>query len=140
MNTAERLKYIRRKTGLSQQKFAELIEEKLSRVNSIESGKQAKFPYDIAEKILNKFKDENYSFKWITTGEGEPSVKQELSPEEKEHLEKAEKIIDKLFHNITDSEFDLVAECLIANKEITIMLLKKLKSDENAVKKFLLEG
>ncbi|OGI00452.1 MAG: hypothetical protein A2Y25_11930 [Candidatus Melainabacteria bacterium GWF2_37_15] len=140
MNTAKRLKYIRSRTGLSQKEFAALLEEKLSRINSIESGKQAKFPYDIAEKILNKLKDENYNFKWITTGEGNPSLNQILSPEEKEHLERAEKIIDKLFHNITDAEFDLVAECLIANKEITILLLKKLKSDENAVKKFLLES
>ncbi len=139
MSPAERLKYIRKQTGLSQQKFAALLGEKPSRINSIESGKQVNFPYSLAEKILEAFPENLYSFKWITTGEGEPREKQSLSPEEKKHLEKAEKIIDRLLNNITDAELDLVAECLIEHKELTVLLLKKLKSDEKAVKRFLLE-
>ena len=139
METGERLKYIRGKTGFSQQKFAEFIDEKFSRINSIESGKHVKFPYDLAEKIMKKFPDEHYNFKWITTGEGDISLKKTISPEEREHLEKAERIVDRLIHNITDAEIDLVTDCLVEKKELTIMLLKKLKSDEKAVKRFLLD-
>lgn len=139
MNSAERLKYIRNQTGLSQQKFADLLGERASRINSIEAAKQSKFPYDLAEKILDSFPDKNYDFKWITTGEGDPCLKSGLSEQERHHLEKAEEIIDRLINNITDNELDLVVECLVDKKELTLMLLKKLKADEKAVKKFLLE-
>jgi len=139
MNSSQRLKFIRNQTGLSQQKFASLLGEKPSRVNSIESGKQVKFPYDLAEKIIEAFPEKQYCFKWITTGEGEPSEREALSPEEKTHLEKAEKIVDRILKNITDAELDLVTECLVMKKELTVLLLKRLKSDEKAVKKFLLD-
>lgn len=139
MKPAERLKFIRKKTDLSQREFAIFLEEKETRINSIESGKHVKFPYDLAEKIIKKFPEENYNFVWLTTGEGSYSLENQLSKEEKDQLEKAEKIVDRLIDTITDAEFDLVTECLINQKELTIMLLKKLKADEKAVKKFLLE-
>lgn len=137
MNSSERLKHIRKQTGLSQKGFAELLGEKPTRINSIESGKQMKFPYDLAEKILEKIPEKNYSFKWVTTGEGEPT--QPITPEERNHLEKAEQIIDRMMLCITEAELDLVSECLVEQKEITILLLKKLKSEPKAVKRFLLE-
>lgn len=137
MNTAERLKYIRKQTGLSQKRFAEILEEKFTRINSIESGKQVNFPYKLAKKILDKFRDKNYNFQWLTTGEGEPCTILVRSRETGQ--EKAGKIMDKLIYNITDTEFNLVAESLEEKKELTLMLLKKLKSDEKAVKRFLLE-
>lgn len=134
MKTSERLKYIRQRTGLSQGKFAKLLEEKLSRINSIEAGKQAKFPYDLAEKILKNFPEQNYSFKWLTTGAGEPSLR-EITwsyPYTKEEL-------NTLSRMATDKELELLIKCLSEKKELTIMLLKKLQKEEKSVKIFLLK-
>ncbi len=127
MDASKRLKKIRHKTGLSQEKFAFLLNEKTSRINSIESGKQIKFPYDLAEKILKILPYEHYNFVWITTGSGNPIANKD---------ETSMNYLD----NVTDSEFDLVSYCLKTNKELTIMLLKKLQTDEHSVKKFLLEN
>ncbi len=136
MNTSERLKYIRQRAGLSQEKLANLLKEKLSRINSIESGKQAKFPYDLAEKILKALPEEHYNFKWLTTGEGKPFLKKIPL----KVTEKAEKIADKLINKVTDAEFNLLINCLNENKELTIMFLKKLKIDEKSIKSFLLNN
>lgn len=136
MNTSERLKYIRQRTGLSQEKFANLLEEKLSRINSIEAGKQSKFPYDLAEKILKSLPDEYYNFKWITTGKGDPFLKEVPS----RLLRKAEKIAYNLLNKVTETEFDLLIKCLSEKKELTIMFLKKLQEDEKAIKIFLLKN
>ncbi|HSA05949.1 MAG TPA: helix-turn-helix transcriptional regulator [Candidatus Gastranaerophilales bacterium] len=140
MNTSERLKYIRQKTGLSQVKFACFLDEKLSRINSIEAGKQVKFPYDLAEKILKKMPDEQYSFKWIATGEGEPFVKSPLSPEEEPFLNRGKALVKTISENITDTELELLSECLKSKKELTFLALKKLLQDEKAIKTFLLEN
>jgi len=115
--------------------FAILLNEKLSRINSIEAGKQLKFPYDLAEKILKTFPDMNYNFKWLTTGEGEPYT----SEFPYKYLKKAEKIAEGLANKVTDLEFNLIIKCLKDKKELTLMLLKKLQTDEKAVKAFLLE-
>lgn len=138
MNTSQRLKYIRQITGLSQERFAEKLNEKFSRINSIESGKQIKFPYDLAEKILKAFPEKQYSFQWITTGKGEPVLKEVISPEKQRLIEMAEKVFNKFTKNITNEEFNLISDCLSANKELMVMLLKKLQDNEKAVKKFLL--
>ncbi len=136
MKTSERLKYIRQQTGLSQERFADLLKEKLSRINSIEAGKQAKFPYDLAEKILKTFPEQYYNFKWLTTGEGEPFIKN--IP--RKLIQKAEKIAEKLLSKVTDAEFELLMKCLKENKELTIMFLKKLQNDERSIKSFLLDN
>ena len=140
MNISERLKYIRQKTGLSQKKFADLLDEKLSRINSIETGKQIKFPYDLAEKILIKIPEQYYNFKWITTGKGEPHLEKTLSIKDKILQDKAKEIAEKLSDNTTDTEFNLIIDCLKEKKELTIMLLKKLQEHEKVVKRFLLDN
>ena len=139
MNTSQRLKYIRQKTGMSQREFANLLDEKFSRINSIEAGKQIRFPYDLAEKILKNFPGEQYNFQWITTGEGEPYLQEFISPKKQQLLNMAEKIFDKLIKNLTNEEFNLISDCFTNNKELTLMLLKELQNNEKAVKTFLLQ-
>lgn len=136
MKTNERLKYIRQQTGFSQKVFADLLGEKESRINSIEAGKQLKFPYDLAEKILKLLPEQRYNFKWITTGEGEPHLKRIPV----KYLEKAEKIAEKLMKNLTEKEFELLINSLNENKELTIMFLKKLQHDALSIKTFLIKN
>ncbi len=127
MTPAERLKQIRKKTGLSQKAFAEMLGVSFNRVNSIESGKQKKIPFDLAHKITEKLPEDDYSFQWIVTGEGEA-----IDQKEGSEIKGAE-----LLKLLTEYELELLYECIETNKEITTLLLKKLKADEAAVKRFL---
>lgn len=61
-----RLKEIRAFLGLTQQEFADKIDEKLHKINDIERGKQ-KIGVDLAEKIQEKFPIDAW---WLLTGKG----------------------------------------------------------------------
>ena len=69
---SERLKLIREKAGkISQQKLADIIDVPVSRIKDVESGKN-NITIDLGLK-LEGFS--NFDFKWIMTGEGDPSLK-----------------------------------------------------------------
>jgi transcriptional regulator with XRE-family HTH domain len=140
MNTSERLKYIRQKTGLSQAGFAFALGEKASRINSIESGKQLKFPCDLAEKILNIFPEPDISFKWMITGEEDRTYSKLLFNKIPEFPEMLSDFIYKISETVTDKELNLIFDCLGDKKELTVLLLKKLQKSEHQVKKFLLKN
>lgn len=140
MTPAQRMKYIRQRTGLSQAEFAFALGEKTSRINSIESGKQRKIPSDLAENILKIFPEPDISFKWILTGEEDPVYMSNSVNNDIVMPEKLKKFIHKISKQVTDKELDLIFECLGNKKELTLMLLKKLQDSENLVKNFLLQN
>jgi transcriptional regulator with XRE-family HTH domain len=139
-NPSERLKYIRQKTGLSQAEFAYALGEKTSRINSIESGKQLKFPCDLAEKILRIFPEPDITFKWMITGEEDSSSLKFMPADIIELPEKLKDFIYKISKTVTDGELNLIFDCLDDKKELTVLLLKKLQKSENQVKKFLFKS
>jgi transcriptional regulator with XRE-family HTH domain len=124
MNPSERLKHIRHKTGLSQTEFAFTLGEKASRINSIESGKQLKFPCDLAEKILQIFPEPEITFKWMITGKEDPNSSKFLSDNVIELPDNIRNFINKLSQTVTDGELNLIFDCLDDKKELTVLLLK----------------
>lgn len=90
MNTSERLKFIREKTGLSQSKFADTLEVKASLINHIEGGRQ-EISVDLAKKMRDRF---NINFEWILLGES--TTTEEPAPIKPKIIEIDPREIDKI--------------------------------------------
>lgn len=69
--------------NLTISEFAELIDEKVSRVNDVLSGKQRP-PFDMVEKILNRF---DIDANWLITGNGDRKWNNSTPPPEESDFE-----------------------------------------------------
>lgn len=124
---------------LSYPKFNEKIglDKKDSSIKNLMADKITIIPDDLALALEKEY---GIPFKWWKTGEGPKTIEAKLTPEEKEHIEKFEKIADRFINEITDKELDSISECLAdkTKKPLLMMFINKLETDINSAKKILL--
>ena len=90
MKMKERILYIREKSGLNQEAFAQRIGVTKSAISGYETGRRDPSP-QVLHSISREFR---YDLNWLKTGEGEPEI-----PEPND-------ILHELFHQFSCSDFE----------------------------------